>query len=204
VDEIASALIFFLDYAFADPSSPAAFREEWNRSRMAADPSIINERHHRMLKEENLSGDDAFFDLVEQELEERPDDRAANERLVLYYIAIGLGFMGFFRKGTEKHKDELRGYMNRIYPRIKDWVDSRPDDRLTPGAYDALNDKDYVTPARELPLILVAGFILLAMTLLVGYAVLFEIQADPLVRLLENVGGFATDATQDGTGLDEG
>jgi len=196
VDAIAPGMIFFLDFCFADPTSPAAFREEWNRARLAADPSIISERHLRMLREENLSGDDAFFDLVDEELDERPDDRAANERLVFYYIAIGLGFLGFFRKGNEAHHDTLRSYMNRIYPRIKDWVDPRPDDRLTPGAYDFTNKEDFVTPRRDRPLILVAAFILLAMTLMVGYGVLFEMNADPLKRLLQNVGGFTTDVTE--------
>lgn len=68
-------LIFFIDYTIKEGTFP--FRREWRE--MARD---YNE----------LSGDEKFFDLLAENL----DDPDASERLMIFYLLMGLGFDGCY------------------------------------------------------------------------------------------------------------
>lgn len=79
---------------------------------------------NRLAKEKNeLAGDERFFDFLEEDLVDTSEDAA--ERLSIYYVCLGLGFMGMYQGQPE----QLRIYMEKIFPRIRQWmdVDSRED-----------------------------------------------------------------------------
>lgn len=73
-------LIFFVDYTIKEGSFP--FSREWRE--MARD---YNE----------LSGDEKFFDLLAENL----DDPEASGRLLIFYLLMGLGFDGCYRGNAD-------------------------------------------------------------------------------------------------------
>ena len=73
-------LVFFVDYTIKEGSFP--FSREWRE--LARD---YNE----------LSGDEKFFDLLAENL----DDPDASERLMIFYLLMGLGFDGCYRGNAD-------------------------------------------------------------------------------------------------------
>ena len=88
-------MIFFVDYLAC--SSRLKFATQWAENRLA--------------KERNeLSGDEKFFDLLEAELKDTSEEAA--ERLAVYYVCLGLGFMGMYQTQPE----QIRRYTEQIFP----------------------------------------------------------------------------------------
>jgi type IV/VI secretion system ImpK/VasF family protein len=91
-------MMFFVDYLVC--SSRLKFAMQWAENRLA--------------KERNeLSGDEKFFDLLEADLKDTSEEAA--ERLAVYYVCLGLGFMGMYQTQPE----QIRRYMEQIFPRVR-------------------------------------------------------------------------------------
>lgn len=66
-----------------------------------------------MAKERNeLAGDERFYDFLDQDLKDTSEE--AVERLAVYYVCAGLGFMGMY----QGQPDQIRRYMEQIFPRV--------------------------------------------------------------------------------------
>ena len=99
-------MIFFIDNMIC--TSRLKFASEW------ADKRLATERN-------DLAGDERFFvDYLDKDLTDTSED--AVERLAVYYVCLGLGFMGMYQNQPEK----LRAYLEQIYVRIPQWVDRDP------------------------------------------------------------------------------
>lgn len=116
-------LMFFVDFMVKECGG--ALGREWK--------DLAHERNE-------LAGDEKFFDLLDEEL--RESGEAAAERLAIYYTCIGLGFTGWYT-GQPEH---LRKKMMEIAPKIRGLMDSDPNAKVTPEAYEHVNTADLVAP----------------------------------------------------------
>lgn len=94
-------LLFFIDYTVKE--GPFSFNRQWRE--LARD---FNE----------LSGDEKFFDLLTENL----DDPEASERLLLFYLMMGLGFDGCYHGDGEYVERRMRLCATRFqaHPRLED------------------------------------------------------------------------------------
>ena len=76
-----------------------------------------------------LAGDNEFFDLLYDAEAEVGDD--ADSKLAFYYCCIGLGFTGMYFE----EPDRLHDIMQRLEPRVRNFVDRDVISRITPEAY---------------------------------------------------------------------
>jgi len=115
-------LLFFVDSMIADSS--LAFAQQWNQNRLAYDRN-------------ELAGDEKFFDLLEETLNDSSED--ASERLAVYYTCIGLGFAGIYFKQPEY----LRKTMLTIAPRIRHLVEMDQTAKICPEAYTSVDTRTW-------------------------------------------------------------
>lgn len=173
-DKLQAPIYWYVDSTFGSPDNGFPFRQKWNDKRLGD-----------YGKDGNLSGDDAFFDELERELKESPNDETTNERLVFYYLAIGLGFTGRFFKKTHEHRTALKEFMDRIYPRVTRYLDTDSSGRITPESYRFTDKRDFIAPSRDKPMIFFSAFLLLLATLLIGYIHWYNEAKVPIQRAVE-------------------
>ncbi len=129
-------LIFFVDSIIAESALP--FAQEWNRHRLA-------EARHE------LAGDEKFFDLLEETIQDTKEGAA--ERLAVFYTCIGLGFTGWYSGQPEF----LRKKMLEIAPRVRTYVDADDTGLITPDTYQHTNTSNLPLPmaASLVPLLII-------------------------------------------------
>ena len=153
VQRLELCLIFFVDNLIC--TSRLKFAAQWAENRLA--------------KERNeLAGDERFFDFLDQDLKDTSEE--AVERLAVYYACLGLGFMGMY----QGQSDQIRQYMEQIFPRIRQWVDNDPRTKISEEAYK-FTDKRLLTEPPSNKIILVAvifGF--LSLCVLIVYYALYK------------------------------
>jgi len=176
LDRLKEPIFWYLDGTFGSPDNAFPFRHKWNDQRLAD-----------YGEDGNLSGDDAFFDELNKELENDPRDESSNERLAFYYTALGLGFTGRFFKRNPDHRKELKSYMQRIYPRVARYVDADASGKVTPEAYRFTDKRDFVAPSRDKPMIFFAALLLLFGSLLFGYIYWYMEKTAPLREGIERL-----------------
>jgi type VI protein secretion system component VasF len=176
-EKLKEPIYWYVDSTFGSPNNGFPFRQKWNENRMGEYGAGGN-----------LSGDDAFFDELEKELQSSPSDEVANERLVFYYLAIGLGFTGRYFKRSPEHRAELRGLMDKIYPRITRYLDTDASGRITPESYRFTDKRDFVAPSRDKPMVFFCAFLLLLATLLIGYIHWYDDARIPIQRVIKTFG----------------
>jgi type VI protein secretion system component VasF len=84
--KIEHSLVFFIDYMVKEGNFP--FSRDWE---------VMARRYNE------LSGDEKFFDLMEEALKDESPDAAS-----LYYLMLGLGFEGIYRNNPEYLEDALK------------------------------------------------------------------------------------------------
>lgn len=182
-------LRWFIDFWFGSSGEfPPALQKSWNQNRLG--------EYSKKAEEGSLAGEDAFFDKLEETMMADVQDESANERLAFYYIAIGLGFTGRFFKPIDEHQQNLRDYMTRLYPRVRRYIDPNPASLVTPEAYGFTDKRDFVTPVRDRPLILLAAFLCLLATMFIGYIYLYGEQKLELESAIKEIQ--QTEAAQSG------
>lgn len=134
-------LVFFIDSMIR--SSNLSFARSWQD--LAAD-------------EKQLGGDEKFFQMLDETLAEPPSD-SANQRLAIFYNAIGVGFTGFYTG----QPDVLRRKQLEISARIRSMMDADQANRICPEAYEKVD-----TRVLEVP---VANSVISWVVLLVGMTV---------------------------------
>jgi len=118
-------LIFFIDSMISE--SGLAVAAKWNGNRLAYD-------------RKELAGDEKFFDLLDETLNDRSDE--ASQRLVVFYTCIGLGFTGWYSGQPEY----LRGKMLDISQRIRTAMETDNTVRICPETYLNVDTRDLVEP----------------------------------------------------------
>ena len=111
-EAIELAYVYFIDSMLV-----ASGMTEWNEHRIS------------VTEFNRLAGDNEFFDLLYDVEAEVGDD--ADSKLAFYYCCIGLGFTGMYYEEL----DRLHDIMQRLEPRVRDFVDRDVISRITPEAY---------------------------------------------------------------------
>jgi len=132
------------------------------------------------------AGDEKFFDLLEETLGETGP--AADERLLVHYTCLGLGFTGFYTGQPEY----LRKTMSRVAARLRRHMDLEDSVLLCPEAYEHVDQSDLIEPPGRT----IAGIgvvaVGLVLVLFVVNVVLFRESSRELDRSLERLGELGT------------
>jgi type VI protein secretion system component VasF len=133
-------LIFFVDAMMSESALP--FAQKWSNNRLA-------------FARNELSGDEKFFALVDETLQEKKE--GTDERLAIFYICIGLGFTG------GNPPDYLRKKMDELAQRVRAYVDIDESAFITPASYQSTNMTNLPLPmaASLVPLLIVLAGLLL-------------------------------------------
>ena len=118
-------IIFFLDSMIAESGLKCS--AEWHSKRLAYTRS-------------ELAGDEKFFDLLDETLKDPGAE--ATERLVIYFVCIGLGFTGWYGSQPEY----LRGKMATLARRIAGAMGQEHAKRICPEAYQYLDTRNLIEP----------------------------------------------------------
>jgi len=120
-EKIELPLLFFVDFTIKE--SKLMFAYDW----------------YELGRERNeLAGDEKFFDLLDENLEDMSD--AATERLVIFYTCIGLGFTGVYTGQPES----IKRLMSKISARISGMIDADEKSFICPEAYENVDARDFV------------------------------------------------------------
>ena len=133
-------LIFFVDAMMAESALP--FAQKWGNNRMA-------------YARNELSGDEKFFALLEETLQEKKE--GTDERLAIFYICIGLGFTG------GNPPEFLKKKMEELAQRVRAYVDIDESAFITPASYQHTNMSNLPLPmaASLVPLLIIMAGLLL-------------------------------------------
>jgi type VI protein secretion system component VasF len=144
-------LMFFVDSVIAESSLP--FAAEWDRHRLA-------------YKQNELAGDQKFFDFLEIALEEAKAKRTegatngGDERLAVFYTCLGLGFTGLYA-GQYEYVEKT---MLELSPWVRKYVDTDDSALVTPDAYEHTSFLNFPLPVSDslIPLsIVICGLFIL-------------------------------------------
>jgi type VI protein secretion system component VasF len=160
-------LTFFVDSLIAESSLP--FAAEWNQNRLAYERN-------------ELAGDEKFFDLLEEELKDQSEE--ASERLAVFYICLGLGFMGVHFRQPEL----LQRTMFSIAPRIRRWLDADEMARICPDAYEGVDTRDLTEPPNRKILVISLIFLCLTAAAIVAYCWLYFSSKQELTSSFKAIG----------------
>lgn len=170
-EKVRLPLIYFVDSMIVE--SKINFASEWDQNRLAYD-------------EGQLSGDEAFFDHLEEAMKERSSEN--DEILTVFYTCLGLGFQGFYFAEPEY----IDRKMSEIYPRVRTLMKIDGRSRITPSAYEHTNTTVFFQPAstRLVGIAIAAAVLLLAVLGTVGF--LFVNASDDLSKALNDINAQAT------------
>ena len=159
VRQLERPLVYFVDNQIC--GSRLNFAARWASNRMAV--GDYNE----------LAGDESFFDFLDGDIT-NPNPEAA-ERLAVYYVCLGLGFTGMYVTQPEK----IRDYLEKIFPRIRQWMDSDPRSKISEQAYGCTDTRVLTEPPSDKIVLVVVLFVFLSLSVLVvSYGLYFKASGD--------------------------
>jgi type IV/VI secretion system ImpK/VasF family protein len=142
-------IIFFVDNLIC--TSRLKFATQWGENRLA------NER-------EELAGDERFFvDFLEKDLTDASEEAA--ERLAVYHVCLGLGFAGMYQGQPE----QIRRYVEQIFPRVRQWIDSDPRTKISEEAYRYTDTRALTEPPSKKIILVAILFVFLSLSVLAIY-----------------------------------
>ena len=159
-------LLFFVDSMIAE--STLGIAQQWNQNRLAYDRN-------------ELAGDEKFFDLLEETLNDSSED--ASERLAVFYTCIGLGFSGIYFKQPEY----LRKTMLTIAPRIRHLVEMDQTAKICPEAYASVDTRDLVQPPRDRMVLVGIIFLCFTLSVLATYVFMYRSASRNLNKSLDTI-----------------
>lgn len=159
-------ILFFTDSMLAESKLPSA--AEWHQNRLA-------------FEENQLAGDEKFYDLLDETLADPSSE--ATERLKVFYVCLGLGFVGWYSGQPEY----LRRKMETIARRISVSRDRERLARLCPEAYQYLDGRNLIEPpAGKIGAILVF-FLLLSLVVAAVNIYLFRLGTQGFAQSLQEI-----------------
>ncbi len=165
-EKVKLPLVFFVDSMIAQ--SDLDFARQWDENRIAYE-----------LKE--LAGDEKFFQLLDETLAD--DSEEANERLLIFYTCIGLGFTGMYVGREEK----LQAKMKQIAARTRRFIDVDETRPICPEAYEHVDTRDLTEPPGRKLLTIGLIFVALIIVFFVANVALYERAGNELSGALEAV-----------------
>jgi type IV/VI secretion system ImpK/VasF family protein len=161
-------LIFFTDYLICTSKLKCA--GQWAENRLA--------------KERNeLAGDERFFDLLEEDIKDTSEE--AVERLSVYYVCLGLGFMGMYQSQPE----QIRRYVEQIYPRISAFVDRDPRTKISEEAYQHTDTRELTEPPSNKIILVAIAFVFLGLCVLLTCYALYANAVHDLKQSVSTIRG---------------
>jgi type VI secretion system protein ImpK len=156
--QLEQPMIFFVDNMIA--TSRLNFAPQWASKRLAAERN-------------ELAGDERFFvDFLEKDLANTSPEAA--ERLAVYYTCMGLGFTGMY----QGQPDQIRRYMDQIFPRVRQWMDSEKS-KITEQAYLCTDTRELTEPPNDKIALLVVGFVFLILCVVaICYGLYYKASSD--------------------------
>jgi type VI protein secretion system component VasF len=142
-------MIFFVDNLIC--TSRLKFATQWATNRLARE-------------RQELAGDERFFvDFLEKDLVDSSEEAA--ERLAVYYVCFGLGFAGIYQGQPER----IRSYVERIFPRVRQWADSDPRSKISEEAYRCTDTRTLTEPPSKKVLLVAVLFVFFSLSVLAIY-----------------------------------
>jgi len=169
-------LTYFVDSMIAESGLP--FAQQWHKNRKAYERN-------------ELAGDEKFWDLLNETLEDKSQEATA--LLAIFYTCIGVGFTGFYAGQPEY----LRKKMLQCSARLQGVVDADEDARITPEAYEHLDESDLIEPPGAKLLGIAVALVGLIVVLFVANIYLFRLTSEDLVKALDSI--IARDRTEQST-----
>lgn len=163
--KIELVLAFFVDSMIRE--SKLSFANEWR--------DFAEERY------DELSGDEKFWNLLDETLAERGE--AAEDRLAAYYMMIGLGFTGWYAGQPEY----LRKKMLECSARLRGMIDADERARMISESELHPNTADLIEPPGKSLIGIVVATGILITVLLVGNIYLYRSNTNDLRRSLDNI-----------------
>lgn len=163
-EKLELSLTFFVDFMVRSLNTPAA--QHWQ--------DLASEKGE-------LAGDEKFFDLLDQTLEDRSD--AAAQRLLVYYTCMGLGFSGWYTGQPE----QLRKKMLACSSRLGGAIDADDSSRICPDAYEHVNSANLIEPPANSLVGIGIALIGLIVMLLVGNVYFYHDTSKSLNSTFDNV-----------------
>jgi type IV/VI secretion system ImpK/VasF family protein len=159
-------MMFFIDYLVC--SSRLKFATQWAENRLATERN-------------ELSGDEKFFDLLEADLKDTSEEAA--ERLAVYYVCLGLGFMGMYQTQPE----QIRRYMEQIFPRVRQWIDTDPSTKISEEAYKHTDTRVLTEPPGNKIILVAIAFVFVSLSVLAIYYALYDKAVGVLKSSVESI-----------------
>jgi type IV/VI secretion system ImpK/VasF family protein len=148
VQKLERPMVFFVDNLIS--TSRLKFASQWENNRLAKE--VYND----------LAGDERFFvDFLDEDMVDTSAEAA--ERLAVYYTCLGLGFTGMYLG----QPDKIRDYMDKIFPRIRQWMDSDKHTKISDQAYAFTDTRILTEPPSDKILFVVIAFLFLSLSVLV-------------------------------------
>ena len=167
VKKLELPMVFFVDNVLC--SSRLKFASMWAEDRLAV------RRHNE------LAGDERFFDFLEQDLTDTKEEAA--ERLAVYYVCFGLGFMGMY----QGRPDQIRKYVEQIFPRIRQWIDVDPKTKISEEAYRCTDTSVLTEPPSNKIIIVALVFVFLSLASLAIYYGLYASASSKLSASINQI-----------------
>jgi type VI protein secretion system component VasF len=158
-------IIFFVDSIIAESNLRCA--AEWHKNRIA-------------YSRNELAGDEKFFDLLDETMNDTSPE--ATERLVIFYICLGLGFTGWYANQPEY----LRRKMETLAKRIG-VADLERAGRICPEAYKYLDTRNLIERASAKIGAMALAFLGLSIVALAVNFYLFRVGLLGLTESLEEI-----------------
>jgi type VI secretion system protein ImpK len=163
-EKVELPLMFFVDSMIAD--SRLSFAGNWHKNRLAFDRG-------------ELAGDDKFFDLLEETLQDQTDQ--GGERLAIFYLCMGLGFVGAYFD----QPPYIRQKMVQCSARMRGMVETDELTRICPEAYEHIDTRNLVEPPGTKLLGIGVALIGLIIVLFVANIILFRSSSQDLTGKLQ-------------------
>lgn len=167
VKKLELPIVFFVDNVLC--TSRLKFASLWAEDRMAV------RRHNE------LAGDERFFDFLEQDLTDTSEEAA--ERLAVFYVCFGLGFMGMY----QGRPDQIRKYVEQIFPRIRQWMDVDPKTKISEEAYRCTDTRVLTEPPSNKIVLVALVFVFLALASLAIYYGLYASASRQLSASIDQI-----------------
>ncbi|MDF9826538.1 type VI protein secretion system component VasF [Ereboglobus sp. PH5-10] len=165
-EKVELALVFFVDFMIAEAKLP--YSAEWNKKRLAYERN-------------ELAGDEKFFDMLDETLADTKE--GAVERLVIYYICLGLGFSGWYM-GQDEY---LRKKQKEILPRIRPYLDTDESGLISPDAYKSTNTVNLPLPMGSTLIPMLICLVTLIVVVIAANIVLFKTASSELTQSVDEI-----------------
>ena len=167
VKKLELPMVFFVDNILC--TSRLKFASQWAEDRLAV------RRHNE------LAGDERFFDFLEQDLTDTSEEAA--ERLAVFYVCFGLGFTGMY----QGRPDQIRKYVEQIFPRVRQWIDVDPKTKISEEAYRCTDTRVLTEPPSNKIILVALIFLFLSLTSVAIYYGLYASASRQLSSSIDQI-----------------